>query len=82
MGALSGEWAHSSKSFILLNMAICTDFFLQEWPHENEGSDPTVAFIWKNAPAVRGKPRRRYNRYMNDLDCVTQAQVTCPTKPR
>ncbi|RLN03608.1 hypothetical protein C2845_PM13G09080 [Panicum miliaceum] len=45
------------------------------WPYEGEGSDPTVAFIWKNVLAVRGKPRRHYNRYINGLDCITQAQV-------
>ncbi|RLM84534.1 hypothetical protein C2845_PM04G14620 [Panicum miliaceum] len=27
-----------------------------EWPHEDEGSHPTVAFIWKNVPVVRGNP--------------------------
>ena len=48
---------------------------LQPWPHHDEESRPTVAYCWKNVGAVRGDPARRYMRYMDDLDCLTQNQV-------
>ncbi|CAO2038609.1 unnamed protein product [Urochloa humidicola] len=48
---------------------------LEVWPHNDEGSRPTVAFCWKNVPAVRGGPARRYKRYMDDLDCITESQI-------
>ncbi|CAO2198854.1 unnamed protein product [Urochloa humidicola] len=48
---------------------------LEVWPHNDEGSRPTVAFCWKNVPAVRGGPARRYRRYMDDLDCITESQI-------
>jgi len=52
-----------------------TYLLLKPLPHHDEDSRPTVAYCWKNVGAVRGDPMRRYLRYMDDLDCLTQNQV-------
>ena len=62
-----------SAHYLLFLTLICLP--LQAWPHHDPESRPTVAYCWKNIGAVRGDPLRRYMRYMDDLDCLTQNQV-------
>ncbi|KAF8691345.1 hypothetical protein HU200_040476 [Digitaria exilis] len=42
------------------------------WPFTD--SMPPYAYVWKNAEAVRGPPRRRYTAYTNEIDCLTGNQ--------
>ncbi|XP_062185932.1 serine/threonine-protein phosphatase 7 long form homolog [Phragmites australis] len=46
------------------------------WQFEDEGSLPTVAFLWRNVRAVTGNAGRRYLFYTNELDCIMQSHVT------
>ncbi|CAO2164020.1 unnamed protein product [Urochloa humidicola] len=46
------------------------------WPYEDEGSLPTVAFLWKNILNVYGNSMRRYIDYSNELDCLLDSHVT------
>ncbi|TVU34636.1 hypothetical protein EJB05_16477, partial [Eragrostis curvula] len=48
----------------------------EEWAFEDEGSLPTVAFLWKNAINVVGVAQRRYMSYTNEFDVLTDVQVT------
>nr|CAB3471906.1 unnamed protein product [Digitaria exilis] len=43
------------------------------WPFAD--SVPPYAYVWKNAEAVRGPPRRRYTAYTNEIDCLIGNQV-------
>ncbi|XP_062187888.1 serine/threonine-protein phosphatase 7 long form homolog [Phragmites australis] len=49
---------------------------LSVWQFEDEGSLPTVAFLWRNVRAVTGNVGRRYLFYTNELDCIMQSHVT------
>ena len=62
-----------SAHYLLFLTLICLP--LQAWPHHDPESRPTIAYCWKNIGAVRGDPLRRYMRYMDDLECLTQNQV-------
>ncbi|TVU43652.1 hypothetical protein EJB05_10138 [Eragrostis curvula] len=48
---------------------------LQPWPFEDEGSLPTVAYLWKNCVNVTGNKDRRYLYYTNEFDVITPNQV-------
>ena len=37
---------------------------------------PTTLYIWTEVELVRGNVRRKYREYMDDLDVLTQHQVT------
>ncbi|TVU39713.1 hypothetical protein EJB05_13149, partial [Eragrostis curvula] len=47
----------------------------REWQFDDDGSLPTVGYLWKNCINVVGNKERRYLFYMNELDCLTQHQV-------
>ncbi|CAL5055662.1 unnamed protein product [Urochloa decumbens] len=47
-----------------------------DWGFNDEGSLPTVAFLWKNILNVYGNPMRRYIDYSNELDCLLDSHVT------
>ncbi|KAF8705737.1 hypothetical protein HU200_030939 [Digitaria exilis] len=44
------------------------------WPFAD--SVPPYAYVWKNAEAVRGPPRRRYTAYTNEIDCLIGNQLS------
>ncbi|TVU24653.1 hypothetical protein EJB05_27102, partial [Eragrostis curvula] len=48
---------------------------VEEWQFDDDGSLPTVGYLWKNCINVVGNKERRYLFYMNELDCLTQHQV-------
>lgn len=52
-------------------MRVC----LQHWPYNDEGSLPTVGWIWKDVGAVRVPPKRRYLSYTNEFDVLQEDQV-------
>ncbi|WVZ88641.1 hypothetical protein U9M48_035138 [Paspalum notatum var. saurae] len=45
----------------------------EEWAFED--SRPTVLWFWRDVEVVTGRIEGRYQRYTNELDCVTHRQV-------
>ncbi|RLN40893.1 hypothetical protein C2845_PM01G43440 [Panicum miliaceum] len=55
---------------------------IEAWPRADAETRPIVAFCWKNVGVVRGDLLRRYMRYMDDLDSITQNQYRPEEKQR
>ncbi|KAK3136453.1 hypothetical protein QOZ80_5BG0435140 [Eleusine coracana subsp. coracana] len=45
------------------------------WPREDEGSQPTIAYLYHDCVNVVGNVERRYREYINTLDVITSSQV-------